>query len=45
MFDQYFAGACYLLFLAYRAFSSALKSKAMQAEGIRVAGGFWRYYR
>lgn len=39
------AGACYLLFLAYKAFSSALQGKAMQANGIRVDGGFWRYYR
>lgn len=38
-------GACYLLFLAYKAFSSALKGKTMQANGIRVDGGFWRYYR
>lgn len=39
------AGACYLLYLAYKAFSSALKGKAMQAKSITVEGGFWRYYR
>lgn len=39
------AGACYLLFLAYKAFSSALKGKTMQVKGITVDGGFWRYYR
>lgn len=39
------AGACYLLFLAYKAFSSAWKGKVLQATGIRVKGGFWRYYR
>lgn len=39
------AGACYLLFLAYKAFSSALKGKDMQAGSITVKGGFWQYYR
>lgn len=39
------AGACYLLYLAYKAFSSALKGKAMQAKSIAVEGGFWKYYR
>ena len=39
------AGACYLLFLAYKAFSSALKGKDMHAKGVRVDGGFWCYYR
>lgn len=34
------AGACYLLLLAYKAFSSALKGKAMQATGIRADGVF-----
>lgn len=39
------AGAAYLLFLAYKAFSSAIKGKDMQANSIKVEGGFWQYYR
>lgn len=39
------AGACYLLYLAFKSFSSAFKGKAMQATSISVDGGFWRYYR
>ena len=39
------AGACYLLYLAYKAFSSAVKGKDMLASSIKVEGGFWQYYR
>jgi len=39
------AGACYLLYLACKAFSSAFKGKDMQASGIKVESGFWQYYR
>lgn len=39
------AGACYLLYLAFKAFSSAVKGKDMQASSIKVHGGFWPYYR
>ena len=39
------AGACYLLLLAYKAFSSAMQGKTMTAKSIKVTGGFWHYFR
>jgi threonine/homoserine/homoserine lactone efflux protein len=39
------AGACYLLYLAYKAFLSALRGKTMQARSMSLEGGFWQYYR
>ncbi|MCR9256600.1 MAG: LysE family translocator [Alphaproteobacteria bacterium] len=39
------AGASYLLFLAFKAFSSSLKGKSMEAQSVKVEGGTARYYR
>lgn len=38
-------GALYLLYLASKAFSSALNGKKMDTQSVKVDGGFWRYYR
>lgn len=39
------AGACYLFYLAFKAFSSAYKGKTMHVTHVTADGGFWRYYR
>ena len=38
------AGACYLLFLAYKAFSSSVRGKSIHAQCVNVDGGYSRYF-
>ncbi len=39
------AGACYLLYLAFKAFRAAFKGTEMEALAVRTKSGFWNYYR
>lgn len=39
------AGAAYLLWLAFKAFRSALSTKDMTPRSVDLDGGFWTYYR
>jgi len=40
-----FIGAAYLLWLAFKAFRSALSSNEMAARPLGISGGAWAYYR